>query len=62
MLAHRRVGAAVGLALVSGVIVLIVLRARARVLARAFVYQRVCALYCASAGSVQFARFAAAWI
>ena len=66
-MARRRVGAAVGLALVSGVIVLIVLRARMRVFSRVcarflFVYERVCARLCASAGSAQFARFAAARI
>ena len=66
-MARRCVGAAVGLALVSGVIVLIVLRARVRVFSRVcarflFVYERVCARLCASAGSAQFARFAAARI
>ena len=70
-MARRRVGAAVGLAPVSGVIVLIVLCARMRVCWRVcarvcarflFVYERVCARLCASAGSAQFARFTAARI
>ena len=43
-MARRRVGAAVGLAPVSGVIVLIVLRARMRVFSR--VCARVCARSC----------------
>ena len=62
--ARRRGGAAVGLALVSWVIVLIVC---ARVFSRVcalflFVYERVCARLCAPARSAQFARFAAAQI